>query len=91
MKYGGHNSAEAYYESVVKSPPHEPAYELFYANYLRINRGPQHPLLPEAEQHYFAALETIQCAFADEGPMWKAQTAQRLGTGFTCLHLRIAA
>jgi hypothetical protein len=60
MKRVGNYEATKYYEKAIKAAPSEPAYELFYARYLRNFRGPQRPLFPEAEEHYFKALELIE-------------------------------
>jgi len=56
MKHAGDPRADQYYHRAIDQDPLEPAYELFYADYLRNYRGPQRPLFPEAERHYLLAL-----------------------------------
>jgi hypothetical protein len=60
MKRTGNYKAEEYYEKAINADETEPAYELFYADYLRNFRGAQHPLFPEAEEHYFKALKKLE-------------------------------
>jgi hypothetical protein len=55
MKQIGDCRAQKYYEKAIQKNDDEPAYELFYADYLRNFRGPQRPLFPAAERHYFEA------------------------------------
>jgi hypothetical protein len=55
MKRVGYYGAEDYYRRAISADETEPAYELFYADYLRNFRGAEHPLFPQAEQHYFEA------------------------------------
>jgi len=60
MKRIGNYQATEYYEKAIQADPSEPAYELFYARYLRNFRGPQRPLFPAAEKHYFRGLLKIK-------------------------------
>lgn len=55
MKQIGDYRAQKYYEKAIQKNDAEPAYELFYADYLRNFRGPQRPLFPDSERHYFEA------------------------------------
>lgn len=55
MKRVGDYRAQDYYEKAIRTDEAEPNYELFYADYLRIFRGAQTPLFPQAEEHYFSA------------------------------------
>ena len=60
MKRVGDYEAEKYYQEAIKSSQTEPTYELFYADYLRNFRGPQRPLFPYAEEHYFQSQKKLQ-------------------------------
>ncbi len=60
MKRVGDYQAEDYYKKAIGASPDEPAYELFYADYLRNFRGAQRPLFPEAEEHYYKALKKLE-------------------------------
>lgn len=60
MKRAGDYRAEDYYKKAIDADDTEPAYELFYADYLRNFRGPQRPLFPEAEEHYYQALSKLE-------------------------------
>ena len=55
MKRIGDYRAEDYYRKAISADETEPAYELFYSDYLRNFRGAEHPIFPQAEQHYFEA------------------------------------
>ena len=59
MKQLGERRAAEYYEAAISAAPNQPAYELFYADYLRNYRGPRRPLFGEAADHYFAALAKL--------------------------------
>ena len=71
MKQLGDARAAEQYEAAISAAPNQPAYELFYADYLRNYRGPRRPLFGDAADHYFAALaklresETRDSAIAD--------------------------
>lgn len=60
MKRAGDYRAAEFYECAIKADPNEPAYDYLLAEYLRNFRGAQHPLLPQAERHYFDALSKIE-------------------------------
>ncbi len=60
MKRVGDYRAEDYYKNAIYENKIEPAYELFYADYLRNFRGPQRPLFSEAEDHYFKGLRKLE-------------------------------
>lgn len=59
MRRIGDGRTAGYFELAIGEDPHEPAYELFYADYLRNFRGPNRPLFPQAEKHYFLALKVL--------------------------------
>ena len=59
LKQLGDPRAPAYYEAAIAAAPNQPAYELFYADYLRNYRGPWRPLFRDAADHYYAALEKL--------------------------------
>jgi hypothetical protein len=59
MERVGDYDAKDFYEKAIDTAPHEPNLELFYAEYLRTFRGALGPLFPQAEEHYFAALEKV--------------------------------
>ncbi len=56
MKRVGDTRAESFYEKAIAADDAEPAYELFYADYLRNFRGAKRPLFARAERHYYQAL-----------------------------------
>jgi len=60
MKRVGDYDAAGFYEEAIRADDSEPNYELFYADYLRIFRGAEAPLFPQAEEHYFRALRKIR-------------------------------
>jgi hypothetical protein len=60
MKHAGDSRAEELYQRAIAADPGNPAYELFYADYLRNYRGSQRPLFPQAELHYLLALQKSQ-------------------------------
>jgi len=55
MKRVGDYRASVYYKKAIQADEAESNYELFYADYLRIIRGAETPLFPQAEEHYFVA------------------------------------
>ena len=59
LKAAGDYAAEAAYESAILFDRNEPAYNLFYGDYLRNFRGTAGALIPDAERQYFAALEKL--------------------------------
>ncbi|HXH37440.1 MAG TPA: hypothetical protein VNN08_02330 [Thermoanaerobaculia bacterium] len=60
LKQLGDYRAADFYERAIAVDDGEPAYELFYADYLRNFRGPRRPLFAEAERHYVRALQKLQ-------------------------------
>jgi hypothetical protein len=60
LKQLGDPQAAEFYERAIAANEAEPAYELFYADYLRNFRGPRRPLFAEAERHYIAALGKLR-------------------------------
>lgn len=60
LKQLGDYHAEDFYERAIAADDAEPAYELFYADYLRNFRGLRRPLFAEAEAHYLAALRKLR-------------------------------
>jgi hypothetical protein len=84
MKQAGDYRAEEYYEKAIAADAAEPAYELFYADYLRNFRGPLRPLFPEARLHYFAALEKLRRQ--PGGRSWDAAVSERVERGLVALY-----
>jgi hypothetical protein len=60
LKQLGDYRAAELYERAIAADDSEPAYELFYADYLRNFRGPRRPLFAPAERHYLAALRKLR-------------------------------
>jgi hypothetical protein len=60
MRQTGDYRAQDFYEKAIAADDAQPGYEFFYAEYLRNFRGPQRPLFPGAEKHYFAALGKLE-------------------------------
>src|SRR5689334_6958769 len=60
MKRVGDLRADEYYQKAIAADGTEPAYELFYADYLRNFRGPGRPLFPDAEKHYRRAQKKLR-------------------------------
>src|SRR5258706_3527611 len=81
MKQLGEPRAAHYYEAAISAAPNQPAYELFYADYLRNYRGPRRPLFGEAADHYFAALEKLL-----EGESRDSVIADRIDHGLVSLY-----
>src|SRR5579864_229500 len=59
MKRVGDYQAARFYEKAIQANQSEACYESFYADYLRNFRGPNRPLFPQAEKHYFLALKAL--------------------------------
>ena len=59
-KRSGSYEAEEAYRSAINDDPEEPAYELFYADYLRNFRGAAGALIPDAEDRYSRAQKKLQ-------------------------------
>lgn len=60
LKRIGDSHASTYYERALLAEPNEPAYELFYADYLRVYRGANGPLFSMAERHYLQARQKLR-------------------------------
>ena len=76
----GDPKARAHYERAIAADPREPAWELFYADYLRLHRGAgQQPLFAEAERHLFAALRKVAAVRRDRASEeeWDSETLDR--------------
>ena len=59
--FGDYYAAEKYYREAILFDNNNPHYELLYADYLRVFRGPPNrPLFQDAEAHYFEALRKIE-------------------------------
>jgi hypothetical protein len=84
MKRVGDWRAEDYYEKAIEADEEEPAYELFYADYLRNFRGAGRPLFPAAEKRYRRALAKLRRA--GEGRAWDGETLRRVERGLVALH-----
>ncbi|MCP4041887.1 MAG: hypothetical protein GY731_08000 [Gammaproteobacteria bacterium] len=59
MKRAGDYRAVEYYQAAITADPSEPAFELFYGNYLQHYRGAKRPFTVEARQHYRRALKKL--------------------------------
>ncbi len=59
LRDAGDLRAQTYYERAIRLGPDDPEHEIGYGDYLRIYRGPQQPLFPEAEAHYYAAIRKV--------------------------------
>jgi hypothetical protein len=84
MKRVGNYRAEEFYEKAIKADETEPAYELFYADYLRNFRGAQRPLFPQAEHHYVVALKKLRRVQKREA--WDDETQRRVERGMVALY-----
>jgi len=84
MKRAGDLRADEYYQKAIYEDDSEPAYELFYADYLRNFRGPGRPLFPDAEKHYLRAQQKLR-HLHKERP-WDPVTDQRIERGLVALH-----
>jgi hypothetical protein len=83
MKRLGDSRTEDYYRKCIALDPREPAYELFYGDYLRNFRGPNRPLFSQAETHYMAALRKLR----DRTPKpWDAHVRSRVLRALVALH-----
>lgn len=80
----GNGQAEYFYKKAIQIDPDEPAYELFYADYLRNFRGPNRPLFPQAEKHYFLALKALEKRKRQEP--WDDITKSRVERGLIALY-----
>jgi hypothetical protein len=86
MKGAGDPRAESYYRQAICEDSGEPAFHLFYADYLRNYRGPLKPLFPRAENEYFAALEGLRREDPDTVRNWDDETARRVARGLIALY-----
>ncbi|MBS1807442.1 MAG: hypothetical protein JST84_04545 [Acidobacteria bacterium] len=89
MKRAGDYRAEENYRKAISADETEPAFEVFYAEYLRNFRGPQKPLLGDAEQHYFEAwkkLKMLNPACATDASMFDCETQRRIERGLVALY-----
>ena len=95
----GDPRASTLYEKAIAASPDEPAYELFYGDYLRLYRGAgQRPLFPAAEQHLLNArgklLMLLQAgqkswpACSTRNPIWHQCTMDRVQRSLTALYER---
>lgn len=87
MKQVGDYRAQDYYEKAIQKDDDQPAYELFYADYLRNFRGAQRPLFPEAERHYFAAMR--KQALAEKRKPANPKTDEQLAFHYKMVRERI--
>jgi hypothetical protein len=86
MKRVGDYRAEAYYRKAIQADDTEPAYNLYFADYLRNFRGAQHPLFPEAESHYLEALRKL--GLRRNGTSFDNETQERLERSLVALYQR---
>jgi hypothetical protein len=86
LRQAGDYRAEKYYDQAIEADPAEPAYELFYADYLRNFRGPLRPLLAEAGRHYFAAIEKLRHWPDGPSPSWAPAVRDRAERGLVALY-----
>lgn len=84
MKRVGDSRADEYYQKAIAADDTDPAYELFYADYLRNFRGPGRPLFPAAEKHYLQAQKKLR--HGDGQRDWDLETDRRVERGLVALH-----
>ncbi|HEX3561181.1 MAG TPA: hypothetical protein VHU19_18470 [Pyrinomonadaceae bacterium] len=84
MKRAGDVRAEAYYVKAIEADSADPAYELFYADYLRNVRGAGRPLFSVAEKHYFRAMEKL--GRIEKKRAWDEETRKRVERGLVALY-----
>jgi hypothetical protein len=84
MKRVGDSRADEYYQKAIAADDTDPAYELFYADYLRNFRGPDRPLFPYAERHYLQAQKKLR--HVDGQRDWDRETDRRVERGLVALH-----
>lgn len=84
MKRIGDLRADEYYQKAIAADENEPAYELFYADYLRNFRGPGRPLFPNAERHYLQAQKKLR--HIDRQIDWDQETDRRVERGLVALY-----
>ena len=87
----GDGRAREYYDKAIMAAPEEPAYELFYGDYLRVYHGAaERPLFPEAEKHLIAGLEKLSRLKQTPDPSryWNTDTEARLRRSLAALYER---
>jgi len=84
MKRVGDSRAGQYYQKAIDAEDREPAYELFYADYLRNFRGPNQPLFADAEKHYLRARKKL--SQINKPGSWDKVTSQRVERGLVALY-----
>jgi hypothetical protein len=84
MKRAGDMRAEDYYQKAIDANKAEPAYEMFYSDYLRNFRGPGKPLFDRAEKHYLRAQIKLK-QLRNQQP-WDHETAARVERGLVALY-----
>lgn len=94
----GDSRAESLYQKAIDLAPYEPAYELFYGDYLRLYRGAgQRPLFHEADEHLFAARGKLSALRKVTLPsawnvcseeLWNRCTEERLERSLAALYER---
>jgi hypothetical protein len=84
MKRVGDLRADEYYQKAIAADDTEPAYESFYADYLRNFRGPGRPLFPDAEKHYLLAQKKLR--HVNRQRDWDQETNQRVERGLVALY-----
>lgn len=84
MKRTGDSRAEDYYQKAIDENSSEPAYELFYSDYLRNFRGPGRPLFDRAEKHYLRAQTKLRQLPKQQ--QWDHITAARVERGLVALY-----
>jgi hypothetical protein len=92
----GDSKAFGFYEKAIEASPDEPAFELFYADYLRLYRGAgQRPMFPQAEQHLLRATDKLKLLGSDGTSLpecsdvaWHKCTQDRVQRSLTTLYER---
>ncbi|MCG3145091.1 MAG: hypothetical protein HONDAALG_02632 [Gammaproteobacteria bacterium] len=104
LKRVGSYEAEKFYRDAITAAENakknnkvdeiEPAFDLFYAEYLRNFRGPQRPLFGDAERHYFEAWKKLSKIDFNCPPnptrdeSFDCETKRRLERGLVALYQR---
>ena len=89
MKRVGDYRAPQFYRKAIDLAPDEAAYELFYAEYLRLFRGARSPLFGRAEKHYFLGLEKARQRGKSPSPFaWDPDVLEHLDRGLIDLYQR---
>jgi len=82
----GDRWTESSYKKTIRIDTSEPAYELFYADYLRNFRGAGRPLFAAAERHYFKALKKLRQRAGPNSPPWDPITGSRVQRALIALY-----